>query len=114
MNEGRQFIAHRMKELYREVVGYGVVPYSNWESEKRKLEIDIIGWPEGIPFTAHAFKRDQMQEIINVLEQGKIKFISTKDMITSIQPSDNLINNDNNDKINDNNNNNGKIELMEE
>ncbi|RGB39501.1 hypothetical protein C1646_754453 [Rhizophagus diaphanus] len=78
MNEGRQFIAHRMKELYREIVGYGVVPYSNWETEKHKLEIDVVGWPEGMPFTAHAFKRDQMQEIINALEQGKIKFISTK------------------------------------
>ncbi|CAG8460383.1 3943_t:CDS:2 [Funneliformis caledonium] len=80
MNEGRQFIAHRMKELYREVVGYGVVPYSNWETEKYKFGIDIVGWPEGIPFTAHAFKREQMQEIINNLEQKKIKFISTKDI----------------------------------
>src|SRR2546430_15437577 len=80
MNEGRQFIAHRMKELYRDIVGYGVVPYSNWETEKHKLEIAIVGWPEGIPFTAHAFKRDQMQEIISAFEQAKIQFISTKDI----------------------------------
>jgi hypothetical protein len=101
MNEGRQFIAHRMKELYREIVGYGVVPYSNWETEKHKLEIDIIGWPEGMPFTAHAFKRDQMQEIISALEQGKIKFISTKD--TSKRSSNQFNNNvgkkDNSDTI---------------
>jgi hypothetical protein len=69
INADRAYVRSELQQRWIELLGdnAGSIPYKNWET--RKEQVDVVGWPEGVPFRNYgelsAKNREQIRAVIH-------------------------------------------------
>jgi len=78
-NRARTFISKTLNDLFKKAGGKGKLQFKNWDTLKRRWDIEIIGWPADVPLVAACkLKVEERRTLINALQLREIKFVKAK------------------------------------